>query len=90
LLFNAIKNNFEIRRNLLLLSQLKIRIIRIRIVVRILAIKIPERIILKRVNGVEKLLTRKIRGKYLSIKIKTERILPLKIYLKSNVLIIEN
>ncbi len=89
-LFNAIKSNFEIKKNLLLLSQLKIRTIRIRIIVRMLAIKIPERIILKRVNRVEDLLTRKVREKYLSIKIKTKRILPLKIYLKSNVLITEN
>jgi len=66
------------------------RIIRIRIVVRMLAIKIPERIMLKRVNRVEELLTRKIRKKYLSIKIKMKRILFLKIYLKSNVLIAEN
>jgi len=55
-----------------------------------LAIKIPERIILKKINKVEKLLTRKAREKHLSIKIKIERILPLKIYLKSNVLITEN
>ncbi len=55
-----------------------------------LAIKIPERIILKRVNRVEKLLTRKIKEKYLSIKIKMKRILLLKIYLKSNILIAEN
>ena len=66
------------------------RTIRIRIAVRMLAIKIPEKIILKRVNKVEKLLTRKIREKYLSIKIKMKRILFLKIYLKSNVLITEN
>ena len=55
-----------------------------------LAIKIPKKIILKRVNRVEKLLTRKIREKYLSIKIKTKRILFLKIYLKPNVSITEN
>jgi len=55
-----------------------------------LAIKISERIMLKRVNGVEELLTRKIREKYLSIKIKMKRIFLLKIYLKSNVLIAEN
>ena len=84
------RSNFETKRSLLLLSQLKIRIIRIRIAVRMLAIKIPERIMLKRVNRVEEFLTRKVREKYLSIKIKTERILFLKIYLKSNVLIAEN
>jgi len=89
-LLNAIKSNFEIRRSLLPLSQLKIRTIRIRIAVRMLAIKIPEKIILKRVNRIEKLLTRKIKEKYLSIKIKTKRILLLKIYLKSNVSITEN
>ncbi len=89
-LFNAIKSNFEIRRSLLLLPQLKIRTIRVRIVIRILAIKVSERIMLKRVNEVEEFLTRKVRGKYLLIKIKTERILSLKIYLKSNVLITEN
>ncbi len=66
------------------------RIIRIRIIVRILAIKIPERIILKRVNKIEELLTRKVREKYLLIKIKMKRILLLKIYLKSNILITEN
>jgi len=55
-----------------------------------LAIKVPERIILKRVNKIEELLTRKIREKYLSIKIKTKRILALKIYLKSNILIAKN
>ncbi len=55
-----------------------------------LAIKISEKIILKRVNGVEELLTRKAKEKYLSIKIKTKRILLLKIYLKSNILIAEN
>jgi len=55
-----------------------------------LAIKIPERIMLKRVNRIEELLTRKVRENYLSIKIKTKRILLLKIYLKSNVLIAEN
>ncbi len=89
-MLNAIKSNFEIRRSLLPLSQLKIRTIRIRIAVRMLAIKIPEKIILKRVNRIEKLLTRKIKEKYLSIKIKTKRILLLKIYLKSNVSITEN
>src|SRR6266536_169471 len=89
-LLNAIRSNFEIRKNLLSLSQLKMRTIRIRIVARILAIKIPERIILKRVNRIEELLTRKIKEKYLSIKIKTKRILLLKIYLKLNVLITEN
>ena len=66
------------------------RTIRIRIVIRMLAIKVPERIILKRVNKVEEFLTRKIREKYLSIKIKMKRIFSLKIYLKSNVLIAEN
>ena len=66
------------------------RIIRIRIIVRILAIKIPERIILKRVNKIEKLLTRKAKKKYLLIKIKMKKILPLKIYLKSNISITEN
>ena len=55
-----------------------------------LAIKISKRIILKRVNRVEELLTRKVREKYLSIKIKTKRIFFLKIYLKSNILITEN
>jgi len=89
-LLNAIRSNFEIRRSLLLLLQLKIRTIRIKIVVRILAIKIPERIMLKKVNKIEKLLTRKIKEKYLSIKIKIKRILFLKIYLKSNILIAEN
>ena len=66
------------------------RTIRIRIVVRILVIKVPEKIILKRINRVEELLTRKIKKKHLSIKIKTKRILPLKIYLKSNISITEN
>jgi len=47
-----------------------------------LAIKVPEKIMLERVNGVEELLTRKVRGKYLLIKIRMERILPLKIYLR--------
>src|SRR6266536_592527 len=89
-LLNVIKSNFEIRRSLLLLPQPKIRTIRIRIVIRMLVIKVPERIMLKRVNRVEELLTRKIREKYLSIKIKTKKILSLKIYLKSNVLITEN
>ena len=55
-----------------------------------LAIKISKRIILKRVNRVEELLTRKIKKKYLLIKIKMKRIFSLKIYLKSNVLIAEN
>jgi len=45
---------------------------------------------LKRVNKVEEFLTRKVREKYLLIKIKTKRILFLKIYLKSNVSITEN
>jgi len=89
-LLNVMRSNFEIRRSLLLLPQLKIRTIRIRIVIKILAIKIPKKIILKKVNRVEELLTRKIKKKYLSIKIKTKRILSLKIYLKSNVLIAEN
>ncbi len=89
-LFNFIKSNFEIRKNLLLLPQSKIRTNRIKIVVRILIIKIPKKIILKRVNKIEKLLTRKIREKYLLIKIKIKRILLLKIYLKSNILITEN
>ncbi len=89
-MFNAMRSNFEIRRSLLLLLQLKIRTIRVRIVVRMLAIKVSERIILKKVNKVEELLTRKVREKYLSIKIKMERILSLKIYLKSNILITEN
>ena len=89
-MLNAIKSNFEIRRSLLPLSQLKIRTIRIRIVVRILAIKVPEKIMLKRVNKIEELLTRKVKEKYLSIKIKTKRFFFLKIYLKSNVLIAEN
>jgi len=89
-LFNVMRNNFEIRRSLLSLSQLKMRTIRIKIIVRILAIKIPKKIILKRVNKVEEFLTRKIREKYLSIKIKMKRIFFLKIYLKSNILITEN
>jgi len=89
-LLNVIRSNFEIRRSLLSLPQPKIRIIRIRIVVRMLVIKIPERIILKKVNRVEELLTRKARKKHLSIKIKTKRILLLKIYLKSNISIAEN
>ena len=89
-MFNAMRSNFEIRRSLLPLPQPKMRTIRIRIAVRMLAIKISERIILKRVNEVEELLTRKIKEKYLSIKIKTKRILSLKIYLKSNVSIAEN
>ena len=66
------------------------RTIRIRIVVRILVIKVPEKIILKRINRVEELLTRKIKKKYLSIKMKTKKIFLLKIYLKSNILIAEN
>ncbi len=66
------------------------RIIRIRIAGRMLAIKIPEKIILKKVNRIEELLTRKIKKKHLSIKIKTKKILLLKIYLKSNILIAEN
>ncbi len=89
-MLNAMRSNFEIRRSLLSLSQPKIRTIRVRIVIRMLAIKVPERIILKRVNKIEELLTRKIREKYLSIKIKTKRILALKIYLKSNILIAKN
>ena len=88
-LLNAIKSNFEIRRNLLPLPQLKMRTIRIRIAARMLAIKISERIMLKRVNKIEELLTRKVREKYLLIKIKTKRILPLKIYLKSNISIMK-
>ncbi len=55
-----------------------------------LVIKIPERMMLKRVNRGEEFLTRKVREKYLSIKIKMKRILFLKIYLKSNILIAEN
>ncbi len=89
-MFNTIKSNFEIRKSLLLLSQPKIRIIRIKIAARILIIKIPEKIILKKINRVEELLTRKIREKHLLIKIKMKRILSLKIYLKSNILITEN
>ncbi len=89
-MLNAIRSNFEIRRNLLPLPQPKIRTIRIRIAARMLAIKIPEKTILKKINGVEKLLTRKVREKHLSIKIKTKRILLLKIYLKSNISIAEN
>ncbi len=89
-LLNAIKSNFEIRRNLLLLPQPKMRTIRIRIVTRILVIKISERIMLKRVNKIEEFLTRKVREKYLSIKIKMKRIFLLKIYLKSNILITKN
>src|SRR6266536_2292323 len=58
-LLNAIKSNFEIRRSLLPLPQPKIQTIRIRIAARKLAIKIPKKIILKRVNEVEELLTRK-------------------------------
>ena len=89
-MLNAMRSNFETRRSLLPLSQPRIRTIRVRIITRMLAIKIPERIILKKINKVEKLLTRKAREKHLSIKIKTKRILLLKIYLKSNVLITEN
>ncbi len=55
-----------------------------------LAIKVSERIMLERVSGVEELLTRKVREKYLSIKIRMERILSLKIYLRLNVLIAES
>jgi len=55
-----------------------------------LANKVPERIMLERISGVEELLTRKVREKYLSIRIKMERILPLKIYLRSNILIAES
>ena len=55
-----------------------------------LANKVPERIILKRINKIEELLTRKIREKHLSIRIKIERILSLKIYLRSNILITES
>jgi len=55
-----------------------------------LANKIPERIILERVNRVEELFTRKVREKYLLIRIRIERILFLKIYLRSNVLIAES
>ena len=89
-MLNVMRSNFETRRSLLSLPQLKIRTIRIRIVVRMLVIKVPEGIMLKRVNRVEELLTRKIRKKYLSIKIKMKRILFLKIYLKSNILITKN
>ncbi len=89
-MLNAIRSNFETRKSLLLLPQPKMRTIRIRIVIRILIIKIPERTMLKRVNKIEKLLTRKIKKKHLSTKIKTKRILPLKIYLKSNISITEN
>ncbi len=89
-LLNAIKSNFETRRSLLSLPQPKIRTIRIRIVVKMLAIKVPEKTILKKINKIEELLTRKTREKYLSTKIKTKRILPLKIYLKSNISIAEN
>jgi len=55
-----------------------------------LANKVPERIILERVSEVEEFLTRKIRKKHLSIRIRMERILSLKIYLRSNVLITES
>ena len=89
-MLNAIRSNFETRRSLLSLPQPKIRTIRIKIAARMLAIKIPKKTILKRVNRVEELLTRKIREKYLSIKIKTKRILLLKIYLKSNISITKN
>jgi len=84
------RSNFETRRSLLPLPQSKIRTIQIRIAARILAIKIPEKTILKRVNRVEELLTRKTRKKHLSTKIKTKKILLLKIYLKSNISIAEN
>ncbi len=89
-LLNAIKSNFETRRSLLPLPQPKIRTIRVRITARILAIKIPEKTILKKINKIEELLTRKTREKHLSIKIKTKKILPLKVYLKSNISITEN
>ncbi len=55
-----------------------------------LAIKIPEKTILKRVNKIEEFFTRKTRKKHLSTKIKIKRILLLKIYLKSNILITKN
>ena len=45
---------------------------------------------LKRVNKIEEFLTRKVRKKYLSIRIRMERIFFLKIYLRSNVLIAES
>ena len=66
------------------------RTIQVRIVVRILANKVSEKIMLERVSEIEELLTRKVREKYLSIRIRMERILFLKIYLKSNVSITEN
>ncbi len=66
------------------------RTIQVRIVVRILANKVSEKIMLERVSGIEKLLTRKVREKYLSIRIRIERIFFLKIYLRSNVLITES
>jgi len=47
-----------------------------------LANKVPERIISERVNKIEEFLTRKIKGKYLLIRIRTEKTLLLKIYLK--------
>ncbi len=89
-LLNVIRSNFKIRKILLSLSQLKMRTIRIKIIVKILAIKIPKKIILKRINKIEKLLTRKIKKKYLLIKIKIKKILPLKIYLKLNISITKN
>src|SRR6266536_1069401 len=49
------------------------RTIRIRIAVKILIIKIPEKIMLKRVNRVEKLLTRKVRKKKFIDKDKNEK-----------------
>ncbi len=55
-----------------------------------LANKVPERTILERVSRVEELFTRKVREKYLSIRIRMEKILPLKIYLRSNILIAES
>jgi len=63
------------------------RTIQIRIVIRMLANKVSEKIILERVSGGEELFTRKVREKYLSIRIRMERILSLKIYLRSNILI---
>ncbi len=55
-----------------------------------LANKVPERIMLEKVSGVEEFFTRKVKEKYLLIRIRMERILPLKIYLRSNVLIAES
>ena len=89
-LFNVMRSNFETRKSLLLLPQPKMRTIRIRIVIRMLANKVPERIILKRINKIKKLLKRKVRKKYLLIKIKIKKILFLKIYLNSNISIAEN